>query len=78
MLEPATPQEAKEMARLGFEISEELHSPILLRTTTRLNHARGAVNLKNPKKPRGKGHFEKSPDLTWLNRGSINGNYTRL
>jgi len=63
MLEPATPQEAKEMARLGFEISEELHSPILLRTTTRLNHARGAVGLKKPKKSRGKGHFEKSPML---------------
>ena len=63
MLEPATPQEAKEMTRLGFEISEELHSPILLRTTTRLNHARGAVNLKKPKKSRGKGHFEKSPML---------------
>ncbi|MEA3457098.1 MAG: indolepyruvate ferredoxin oxidoreductase subunit alpha [Candidatus Thermoplasmatota archaeon] len=63
MLEPTTPQEAKEMTRLGFEISEELHSPILLRTTTRLNHARGAVDLKKPKKSRGKGHFEKSPML---------------
>lgn len=63
MLEPATPQEAKEMTRLGFEISEELHSPILLRTTTRLNHARGVVGLKKPKKSRGKGHFEKNPML---------------
>jgi len=63
MLEPATPQEAKEMTRLGFEISEELHSPILLRTTTRLNHARGAVNLKKSKKSRGKGYFKKSPML---------------
>ena len=30
MLEPTTPQEAKEMTRIGFEISEELQSPILL------------------------------------------------
>jgi len=63
MLEPTTPEEAKEMTRLGFEISEELQSPILLRTVTRLNHARGAVVLKKPIKSRGKGHFEKSPML---------------
>jgi indolepyruvate ferredoxin oxidoreductase alpha subunit len=63
MLEPTTPQEAKEMTRIAFEISEKLHSPILLRTTTRLNHARGAVKLRKPLKSRGKGHFEKSPML---------------
>ena len=63
MLEPSTPQEAKEMTRLGFEISEELKSPILLRTTTRLNHIRGAIELKKLQKPRGKGHFEKNPML---------------
>ena len=61
MLEPTTPQEAKEMTRLGFEISEELQSPILLRTTTRLNHVRGPIEFKKLKKPRGKGHFEGNP-----------------
>ena len=63
MLEPATPEEAKEMTRLGFEISEKLQSPILLRTTTRLNHIRGTVEYKKIQKPRGKGHFEKNPML---------------
>jgi len=62
-LEPSTPQEAKEMTRIGFEISEELHLPILLRTTTRLNHARGTITLNELKKPRGKGYFEKDPLL---------------
>ena len=61
MLEPSTPQEAKEMTRIGFEISEELKSPILLRTTTRLNHVRGPIKLENMQKPRKKGRFEKSP-----------------
>ena len=61
MLEPSTPEEAKEMTRIGFEISEKLQSPILLRTTTRLNHVRGPIELKNIKKPRKKGKFEKSP-----------------
>jgi len=63
MLEPTTPQEAKEMTRLGFELSEELKLPVLLRTTTRLNHARGTVTLNKLKKPRKKGHFEKDPLL---------------
>jgi indolepyruvate ferredoxin oxidoreductase alpha subunit len=63
MLEPATPQEAKEMTRLGFDISEELKLPILLRTTTRLNHIRGPVETKTLREPRRKGHFEKNPML---------------
>ncbi len=63
MLEPSTPEEAKEMTRIGFEISEDLKLPLLLRTTTRLNHARGAVKLKKLQKPRKKGNFEKDPLL---------------
>ncbi|GAI43812.1 unnamed protein product, partial [marine sediment metagenome] len=63
MLEPSTPEEAKEMTRVGFSISEELQSPILLRTTTRLNHVRGLVTLKKLKKPKGKGYFEKGSML---------------
>jgi indolepyruvate ferredoxin oxidoreductase alpha subunit len=63
MLEPTTPQEAKEMTRLGFEISEQLNLPLLLRTTTRLNHARGPITLHKMQKPRKKGYFQKDPML---------------
>ena len=63
MLEPATPQEAKEMTRLGFELSEKLQIPLLLRTTTRLNHARGPITLEKLQKPRRKGHFKRDPSL---------------
>jgi indolepyruvate ferredoxin oxidoreductase alpha subunit len=63
MLEPSTPDEAKEMTRIGFDISEELKLPLLLRATTRLNHVRGPIELKKIQKPRGKGHFEKDPML---------------
>ncbi len=45
MLEPATPQEALEMTREAFRLSHELESPVLLRTTTRVSHARGPVVL---------------------------------
>jgi len=69
MLEPSTPQEAKEMTRKGFDISEELKSPILLRTTTRLNHARGPIKLKNLQKPRKKGQFKKNP--MWVTTPAI-------
>lgn len=62
-LDPSTPQEAKEMTRIGFDISEQLQLPILLRTTTRLNHARGTITLNELKKPKGKGYFEKDPLL---------------
>lgn len=63
MMEPATPQEAKEMTRIGFEISEKLSLPLLLRTTTRLSHARGPITLNSLQKPRKKGNFTKNPLL---------------
>jgi len=69
MLEPSTPHEAKEMTRLGFGISEELKSPILLRTTTRLNHIRGSITLEKIKKPRKKGKFERS--IQWVTVPSV-------
>lgn len=69
MLEPSTPEEAKEMTRVGFTISEKLRSPILLRTTTRLNHVRGPVKAKKSQKPRGKGEFEKNP--MWVTTPAI-------
>jgi len=63
MLEPTTPQEAKEMTRIGFDISEQVQLPLLLRTTTRLSHSRGAVTLNKKQTPRKKGFFKKDPLL---------------
>ncbi len=61
MLEPADPQEAKDMTRAGFALSEELGLPVLLRTTTRVNHTRGPVTLGElPPRP-GPGKFVKDP-----------------
>jgi indolepyruvate ferredoxin oxidoreductase alpha subunit len=61
MLEPASPQEAKEMILAAFELSEELGLPVLLRTTTRVNHTRGPVTLGELPTPSGPGHFTKDP-----------------
>ncbi len=61
MLEPSNTQEMKDMTIEAFELSEELELPVILRTTTRLNHVRGAVTLGELKPIRTKGEFKKNP-----------------
>ena len=43
MLDPANSQDAYDMVRVGFEISEQFDTPVMLRTTTRISHAKGVV-----------------------------------
>ena len=45
LLEPSTPQEAKDYARRAFELSERFDTPVMLRTTTRISHGTGSVEL---------------------------------
>jgi len=47
MLEPSTPQEAKDMVKKAFEISERHRVPVIIRTVTRVNHQSGIVKLGN-------------------------------
>ncbi|MDP3484290.1 MAG: indolepyruvate ferredoxin oxidoreductase subunit alpha, partial [Methanobacteriaceae archaeon] len=47
VLEPSNPQEIKDFMKYGYEISEEFQIPILLRTTTRVSHMRGIVQLED-------------------------------
>ena len=61
MLEPTTPQEAKDMTIYAFDLSEQLNLPVLLRTTTRINHSRGIVTLGEMTPRRTKGNFVKDP-----------------
>lgn len=42
-LEPSTQQEAYDMARYGFELSERLRIPVMVRMVTRLAHSRAVV-----------------------------------
>lgn len=62
MFEPSTSQEAKDMIKEAYEISEKYDIPVLFRVTTRLCHSKGIVEcsdrlevpikeyIKNPKK----------------------------
>ena len=47
MLEPSSPQEAKDMVKKAFEISERHRVPVIIRTVTRVNHQSGIVQLEN-------------------------------
>jgi indolepyruvate ferredoxin oxidoreductase alpha subunit len=59
LLEPTSAQEAKDMTKAAFEISETLELPVLFRTTTRLSHYRGLVVTGPLVPPRAKGVFER-------------------
>jgi len=59
-LEPASPQEAKDMTIKAFDISEKFKLPVILRPTTRVSHSRGDVVLKDIKE-KNKTKWEKNP-----------------
>ncbi len=48
-LEPATQQEAYEMTREAFDLSEKFRIPIVIRLVTRLAHSRSVVYLEEPR-----------------------------
>ena len=47
-LEPSNQQEAYDMMAYGFDLSEKLGEPIVLRVVTRLAHSRAAVEVTEP------------------------------
>ena len=59
--EPSTAQEAKDMAREALELSRGWQQPVLLRTTTRLNHLRGQVVFGAVSRAMPRGEFAKHP-----------------
>ena len=51
-LEPADSQEAKDLTRFAFELSERFDTPVMVRTTTRLSHSKSAVEVEMPTEAR--------------------------
>jgi len=45
IMEPSSPQEAKDLTRYAFELSERIKLPVMMRTVTRLSHMRSDVEL---------------------------------
>jgi indolepyruvate ferredoxin oxidoreductase alpha subunit len=61
ILEPSSVEEAKEMVPYAFDLSEQLQEPVILRTTTRINHSSGIVELEEIRPRVTKGAFKKDP-----------------
>ena len=61
ILEPSSVEEAKELVPYAFDLSERLKEPVILRTTTRINHSSGIVELKEIPQRVTKGSFIKDP-----------------
>jgi indolepyruvate ferredoxin oxidoreductase alpha subunit len=60
ILEPANQQEAYDMVRYGFGISEKFRIPVLLRITTRLAHSRTGI-IRQSSLPQNEVHLPGNP-----------------
>lgn len=58
LLEPSDSQEAKDLTIIGFKISEDFDTPVLLRLTTRVSHSSGIVKLGERKEVPIKGYVK--------------------
>ncbi|MDM8543945.1 indolepyruvate ferredoxin oxidoreductase subunit alpha [Desulfococcaceae bacterium HSG9] len=61
LVEPSSVAESKEMVKYAFELSEKLQEPVIFRTTTRINHSNGIVELGSITPPKTKGYIKKDP-----------------
>ena len=61
MLEPSDSQEAYDMARYAFELSEEYQVPVILRLTSRICHVKGLVKVGERVEHKAKG-FSKNAE----------------
>lgn len=66
VFEPENPGEAKELTKFLFDFSSQMKHPVILRTTTRLSHTRGPVNLGLIPKPKTMGDFRPEPGYALL------------
>jgi indolepyruvate ferredoxin oxidoreductase alpha subunit len=60
-LDPSTIQEAHDMVRDAFALSEEFGLPVIFRPTTRICHSKGDVGLMEVLQSTRKGEFKKDP-----------------
>lgn len=47
VLEPSDSQEAKDFVKFAFDLSEKYDTPVIVRSTTRLSHSQGMVELND-------------------------------
>jgi indolepyruvate ferredoxin oxidoreductase alpha subunit len=59
LLDAGSPQEASDMTRDAFEISEKLRLPVIVRLTTRVAHGKARVMLREIRRSSHKAEFDK-------------------
>ena len=65
-LEPADQQQAYDMTRAAFDLSERFHLPVMIRLVTRLAHSRSVVTPAPPATQLPLGHLPDGSDWTLL------------
>lgn len=75
ILDPSDGQEAKDYVKYGLEASEDHHTPVMLRITSRLCHARSLVTL-DQRQASHKPLFEKSSDYCMIPPASNRAQHT--
>lgn len=74
MLEPSDSQEALDFTKRAFQLSEEYHTPVLVRMCTRISHSQSIVvqgeRTEVPKKP-----YEKNPERVMMTTNSLKAHY---
>ncbi len=74
MLEPSDSQEALDFTRRAFALSEEFHTPVLLRMCTRISHSQSIVTegerQEVPRRP-----YHKDPERVMMTTNSLKAHY---
>lgn len=81
VLDPATPEQAFDMVQAAFELSERFHTPVIVRPTTRVDHASAYFDVQDEThaRPTPEGGFERDvskwvifPRRAYEGHGEIN------
>ncbi len=74
VLEPSDSQEAKDFVKLAYEISEKYDTPVIVRSTTRLSHSQGIVELEDRIVPEDK-EYKRNPAKYVMMPGNAKGRH---
>ncbi len=78
VLEPSNQQEAYDMAKYGFELSEKFEIPVIIRFVTRLSHSRATVEVDTEAAQENKIHFPQDGKRWVLMPGNSRVRYKEL
>ncbi len=65
MLDPADSQEAYDLTRMAYDLSERFDVPVMVRSTVRISHTKTLVEPSDPAAPREEVSYETDPS-TWV------------